>query len=756
MPIQPPALDSRSWQQLRDEALARIPVHNPEWTNFNASDPGVTLLELFAFLTESLLYRANQIPERNRLKFLQLLGVPLAPARAAEGLVQIANARGPLETATLAAGGVLNAGAVPFVLVQGLDVLPLEAHVCFKRERLDVDDALRAYYDQLYASFGRLAGAGGARLYETVPLDGASGGVDLARDTLDGALWIALAARRDDDPDAVREAVAGRTLSLGLVPWLADAALALRPGGEPDGGAAARPAPQLQLPLVPADGRLPEAEAERVPVWRTLPLVPGAGGDGFARPGTWQLVLPPAAELRLWSNLDPLESGVGDFPPALEDSALEGRILTWLRLTLPGGGAAHWRWAGINAAVVQQREAVLGERLPDGSGQPDQVLRLARAPVLADSVALTLWPDGATEPERWTAIDDLAAAPPEGARGVAQARVFRLDAEAGTLHFGDGARGARPPLGARLAADYAVSAGRAGNVNAGAVNGGPLLPPGFTVHNPIPTWGGADAESVAEGEKQVSRWLQHRDRCVSAEDFEAIAWRAPGLAIGRVDVVPASSPEFGPNEPGDAPGAVTLLVLPRHDAQQPDAPRPDRLFLDTLCAWLEPRRLVTTEIFLRGAEYRPLWISVGVDVEGSRSIAEVVRAVDAALRAALAVLPAPGERGVPAGLALFTPATASTAARGWPLRKPVVALELAAVAARVDGVSAVRELQLAGADDTEPRASLPLRGLQLPRILGLSVVAGPALPVVALRGEPSVADPARPPLLPVPVIPEHC
>ena len=50
-----PALDTRTYQDLVDEALARVQIHNPEWTNFNRSDPGVTLLELFAFLTESLL-----------------------------------------------------------------------------------------------------------------------------------------------------------------------------------------------------------------------------------------------------------------------------------------------------------------------------------------------------------------------------------------------------------------------------------------------------------------------------------------------------------------------------------------------------------------------------------------------------------------------------------------------------------------------------------------------------------------------------
>src|SRR2546430_1351550 len=101
MPITVPNLDDRRYRQLLDEALARIPVHTPEWTNFNESDPGVTLLELFAFLTESLLFRCNQIPERNRQKFLQLLGVALRPASSARGIVTFSNENPTLETVTL-------------------------------------------------------------------------------------------------------------------------------------------------------------------------------------------------------------------------------------------------------------------------------------------------------------------------------------------------------------------------------------------------------------------------------------------------------------------------------------------------------------------------------------------------------------------------------------------------------------------------------------------------------------------------------
>src|SRR3954466_7419391 len=87
MPLPQPILDDRSYQQLRDELVRRIPVYAPEWTDHEASDPGVTLIELFAFLGENLLFRFNQIPETTKLAFLKLLQIPLRPATPALGLV---------------------------------------------------------------------------------------------------------------------------------------------------------------------------------------------------------------------------------------------------------------------------------------------------------------------------------------------------------------------------------------------------------------------------------------------------------------------------------------------------------------------------------------------------------------------------------------------------------------------------------------------------------------------------------------------
>src|SRR3712207_961440 len=188
MPLTIPQIDDRNYQQLLDEALARIPVHNPEWTNFNKSDPGVTIIEVFAFLTENLLYRSNQIPERNRVKFLQLLGIPLRPATSARGLVTFSNERGPLQTFTLGAGLEVRAGQVPFRTELGIDVLPVEAQVYYKRRFDSPSQQVKDYYRQLYASYNNGALPTDFQLYQTVPLAGReSETVDLGSETVDGS-----------------------------------------------------------------------------------------------------------------------------------------------------------------------------------------------------------------------------------------------------------------------------------------------------------------------------------------------------------------------------------------------------------------------------------------------------------------------------------------------------------------------------------------------------------------------------------------
>src|SRR3954470_10132850 len=124
MALTSPILDDRSFEQLKTELLQRIPVYTREWTDHNESDPGIALLELFAFLGESVLYRFNQIPETTKIEFLRLLGVRPRPAVAATALLAA--------TTELAAGvpvpreSEVRAGSVLFSTTGATQVWPLE------------------------------------------------------------------------------------------------------------------------------------------------------------------------------------------------------------------------------------------------------------------------------------------------------------------------------------------------------------------------------------------------------------------------------------------------------------------------------------------------------------------------------------------------------------------------------------------------------------------------------------------------------
>ena len=88
MPINLPNLDDRTFSDLVDEAQTLIPVYEPAWTNHNASDPGITFVELFAYLTEMLMYRLNRVTNANRCAFLKLIdGIERIPSTRNPGMV---------------------------------------------------------------------------------------------------------------------------------------------------------------------------------------------------------------------------------------------------------------------------------------------------------------------------------------------------------------------------------------------------------------------------------------------------------------------------------------------------------------------------------------------------------------------------------------------------------------------------------------------------------------------------------------------
>jgi hypothetical protein len=798
MPLQLPVLDNRNFEQLLQEAKRRIVVTTPEWTNFEfESDPGITVVQLFAFLTESLLYRADRIPERNRLKFIQLLGIPLQQAAPARGLVRVRNERGPVEPLPLEAGVVVSAGPVNFLTLDPLNVLPVEA-VAYYKLKVSADDPSYEEFSAKYqaikaATLAALeADAGGGEeddapedddeepvtgsdessvrldFYEaTQMLEPSPGAPDPVLDlssgaTTDHAVYLALLAPKNVSTDAAREALANQTLSVGVVPALAD--------------------PQVP-PLVPVP-----VGAKRLPVPSLVYEVPDPASAGtryerlrvvqepdvLSEVGVVQLELPGKEKLKTWEFTEPMQEGTGDYPPRIEDDEVRARLVTWLRVRLPpsqpagaptpgtssatssgtstsspsGGSSgapgsnqpasssqgnqgaavsARLTWLGVNAARVRQAIPILNELLGTANGEPDQSVVLANTPVIEDSVLLEVQDiDGVWR--LWLQTDDLLAA------GGSE-EVFTVDYESGQVRFGDGHRGERPPAGSRIRASYQYGGGTQGNVAIGAVKTSPdvRLQGGFKLDNPIATWGGDTGETTAEGERNIPLYLRHRDRLVTAQDFEDITRRAPGVDVGRVEVLPLYNPD---RRLDNLAGVVTLMVVPATDSVRPLWPLPNRLFLKTVCDYLDERRLVTTEIYVRGPEYVSVSLSVGLQVRAGYFRDQVIQSVRDRLQQYLSSLP-PG--GPDEG--------------GWPLNKLLLKKDLEAAVTRVAGVEFVNSMEMGVGTELDIESKL-LKGLQLPRLDTLDVREGEAESLESILGtKPPTEEPT---VVPVPVTKSKC
>ena len=700
MSLTPPVIQPQNYQQILTEALTRIPVHNPEYTNYqNNTDPGVTILQLFAFMVDNLSYLCNQIPDQNRIKFLNLLGVPMQAAQAATGFVTFSNPKGPLETVTLPPQLPVLAGATGFMTTDGLDVLPVESQV-FVRQAVSAADQQSAQqvYQQLYAACQTSSTS--LAYYQTQPFDPPSSASSLpVADLSDGsivdrALWIALLMRDVDAPPGnasaaqlasalnnVRQAIAGSTITLGIAPAPSSTQAVIQPG---------TPASTQTSPLVyeVATGQL---SATNTPIYQALDNV--ADGDPLTVPTLVQLTLPAASSIGAWT-LGPLEEGVGDFPPSLQDQpSVASRVVTWIRVRLPlpsdaqapSNAVAQFNWLDINATKVTQQIQVPVELLGTGTGEPDQSYTLMNTPAIVSTVQITV--NGVA----WSLTDDLLAAPSE-VTGSANSQVFTVDSASGAVTFGTGVQGARPPAGSKIFASYAYGGGVAGNVGIGAIKSSPQLPTGFAVSNPLPTTGGAAGESLDDAEARIPLYVQNPNRAVSAGDFSDVVWSTPGVDLGRVEVLPLYQPNAGVS----VPGVVTVIVIP-NDPTTPQGPVPDGFFLQAVCDYLEPRRLITTQIFVIGPDYQDLNVSVGFDIVAGNDIATVREAIKTAIRNYL------------------SPLTGGPAGTGWPLQKPVIDRELLAQAARVDGVSDITNLLMWDGNGNAIQ-TLSIVNTQLPRL----------------------------------------
>src|ERR1051326_1798882 len=128
MGLPAPNLDDRRFQDLVDDAKRLVQRRCPEWTDHNVSDPGVTLIETFAFMTDQLLYRLNRVPDRMYVKFLELIGVRLLPPHPAAAPVTFwlsAPATTPMNIVAGTAVGTVRTESEESIVFTTIETLPI-------------------------------------------------------------------------------------------------------------------------------------------------------------------------------------------------------------------------------------------------------------------------------------------------------------------------------------------------------------------------------------------------------------------------------------------------------------------------------------------------------------------------------------------------------------------------------------------------------------------------------------------------------
>jgi predicted phage baseplate assembly protein len=510
-------LDDRDFQSLVSEARTLIAKTCPEWTEHNVSDPGITLIELFAWMTDILIYRVNQIPENVEIKLLNLLAVTLVAPSAAETDLRFMLAEPPRRDVTIPAHATEVAtiaddrhDAIVFRVAQDamIPVLELQAIILGRRGRNEL----------VLAHKGSAVPSGVSRaVFATPPAAGDALYLGTPR-ALDG-----LVVRVSVDSSVAR----GTGILPDRPPWIWE--VSPRPGAE----------------WAPAE------------VLRDT-----SGGLNLPGPRVVELQLPALSGRTTieGQNLYWLRCRLPDPPGYLESPELNSVSIAAIGVMTKGE----------HATLVEY------ESLGTSDGTPNQSFHLLHAPTLqlGEGEGLEVQDPDTGHWEMWEQVDSFADS-------IKSSRHYVYDAATGEVRFGPSIRiprtaaalatttldpderptleawrqcGRIPRAGSLLRINrYHHGGGYEGNVPAEAlvVLRTPIPGVAGAVTNPRPATGGVGLEDIDAARQRAARELRTRKRAITKDDYELLARQADNTLARVLCEIP---------EPG---GKIPIRVLPR-------------------------------------------------------------------------------------------------------------------------------------------------------------------------------------------------
>ena len=600
-----PNLDDKTFDELFEEARALIPRYAPEWTNHNFSDPGITLIDLFAWLTEMEIYTLNRINDRNILKFLKLLGeAPQAPKSATVNLEF----------------SISGYQAEPVVIKKGTQAITVDAS---SNEQLifETDSDLTVSNIKIAHIFSNDS----VRFAEQTNSNTTNSSYYFAfgnKAVVKSEFYIAFSAENGFPENEI---------SLLINTYQADLP-AFGAGNEPFNIV---PSAKLEWEFKSesTDWQLLEVKEDTTVSITQNGRIRFQGSDKFKKaivkdiiPG----VLNSTSQSFYWIRAIVKEAGY-EIPPRI-DSIF------------------------VNAVTATQAKTIADEAIPldkiKRQGLPYQTVSLQYKPVLAKTLILKVYEEDKIW-YQWQEVSDFDASKPTD-------RHYITDLQAGEIQFGDGINGRIPPEIERtnsisniLAEYYKVGGGNNGNVKADTIRS--LLMPDINakVNNPRPANGGADVESLNAAQHRIRKDLKQLYRTVQSDDFETLAKQTPGLRFQRVKILPLYHPDY-PNI--KMPASVTVVVVPYvlTDSVDTTIPKPSKGFLQTVANFLEPRCLVATRLHVITPEFIKVDVEINLEISPRKSTELMKIEIKSALRKFLNPnIEEPETQGWPFGRAVY-------------------------------------------------------------------------------------------------------
>jgi predicted phage baseplate assembly protein len=637
MPLPDIQLDDRSYDDLVTELRRRIPAYTPEWTDYNESDPGIALIELFSWLADILIYRINQIPDKAYVKFLEMIGIQLGLPAPAQAYLTFTLTSKDLPTAVPIPGGtqvgLANASAGP---------------VIFQTT------------DNLYAS--------GASLAAVQTFDGARYTVVNNPNPVDGSTYYAFSQVPQTNAalymgfDRAFPATGGYQYPLTILVNTPSVT------GQAQGGQSGQNASP------PVIGVLEYSTATG---WGAVTVVQDgtaaltqSGAILFEAPTDWAAVQYGA----LRKSTDP--------------------ALYWMRFRIsqllgPGyQSPPQITNILINTITALNAVTVEGELIGASNGMPNQTFQISNFPVqpIDPTVAGIVQVDegdgnGYT---LWTQVEDFSGYD-------RNSKVYTLDYSTGIVSFGDGVNGKIPhwlssdssnletaDLPNIQVTQYSWGGGSAGNAGANSITSLiDTVPFVASVTNLLPSALGADEETVDSAEARAPQAIRTLSRAVTPGDFVSLALLTPGANIQRATAIPLQLPQTqvvrAPDgtviTPPPAPGVVTVIVVP--SGPNPQQPVANDQTLAKVAAYLDNYRLVTSELYVTTPVYRLVEIQAQVIVEPGANSGDVETALEAAL------------------LAFYNPLTGGQQGAGWDFGGTIYVSDAYRQILDVDGVQRV-------------------------------------------------------------------